>query len=96
MLDTLDVKLSYELWFSEDAILNPIETQMCTAAAITCTEAPLQAMWHTRGIVRHGGTIETAKFAQELALRVAKEFNCTTGPVQLVKDINWNDEKAYK
>ena len=88
------MKTAYELWFSEDSILDPIETQMCIASAITCSGAPVQAMWHTRGIVRHGGTKEQAEFAQQIALQVADKFNSATGQVTLVEGIDWDDDKA--
>lgn len=74
-LDLLNVKTNYEMWMSEDAILSNIETQMCNTALLICNNSAEQALWHLRGLVRHGGTLDQARFAQELlGLAVAKEF----------------------
>jgi hypothetical protein len=64
---------------------------MCTAACITCCNSPLQALWHTRGIVRLGGTVEQARFTQNLALRIAQIFGATTGVILSVDKIDWED-----
>ena len=44
-------------------------------------------MWHTRGVVRHGGTLEDARFAQDLGIAIAQEFQCQTGNITMVDDI---------
>jgi hypothetical protein len=59
-LDLLCQKWGYEYWFSEGTILSLRETQICTIAAIMCENSLTQAMWHTRGIVRVGGTMDEA------------------------------------
>ena len=64
---------------------------MCTAAALTCNDSPTQALWHARGIVRHGGSKEQAQFSQDIALAVAKEFDARTGEVTPVPDIDFDD-----
>jgi hypothetical protein len=87
--DLLNVRTIYELWISEDAVSTNVETQMCNTALLTCLECPTQAFWHTRGIVRHGGSVEQARFAQDLGLAVAMEFGCKTGTIKMVDDIEF-------
>lgn len=72
MLSTSDLLVQTNLahWASEDSILSFVETELVYAAALTCSNVPQQAAWHTRGIVRQGGTKEQARFVQELSLRV--------------------------
>ncbi|ETS72881.1 hypothetical protein PFICI_15404 [Pestalotiopsis fici W106-1] len=72
----LNTQLAYEYYISEDAILTPIETQMCNIAALICCECPVQAMWHTRGLINHGGSMEEAQFAQDLGLAIAELSGC--------------------
>jgi hypothetical protein len=85
--DLLDVKTIYEFWISDDSILSNIETQMCNTTLLTCWNAPVQAMWHTRGIVRHGGTLDEARFAQDMGLAIARQFDIQTGDITMVDDI---------
>ncbi|KAJ5174151.1 uncharacterized protein N7482_000028 [Penicillium canariense] len=85
----LSLKLHYEYWISEDAILGPIETQMCNAALLICNRSPVQAIWHTRGVVRHGGSMEQARFAQDLGLAVAEQFEVKTGDITIVDQIDF-------
>ncbi|PVH73675.1 hypothetical protein DL98DRAFT_659298 [Cadophora sp. DSE1049] len=87
--DLLNVRTIYELWISEDAVLTNVETQMCNTALLTCLDCPTQVLWHTRGIVRHGGSLEQARFAQDLGLAVAKEFGCNTGQIKMVDEIEF-------
>jgi hypothetical protein len=79
--DVTTLTLVYEWYFSEDAILSAVETQLCNTAALICSNCPVQAMWHTRGIIRHGGTVEDAWFAQKMALEIAKHYNGNTGEI---------------
>ncbi|KAF2796693.1 hypothetical protein K505DRAFT_237085 [Melanomma pulvis-pyrius CBS 109.77] len=83
------LELLYEHYVSEDGILSPIETQICYATLLTCYNAPTQALWHTRGIVRHGGTIGQARFAQDLGLALAEQFDCKTGDITMVDEIEF-------
>ncbi|KAF4339902.1 carboxymuconolactone decarboxylase [Fusarium beomiforme] len=85
----LNLQLHYEYYIAEDAILNPIETQMCNIAALICCKCPVQAMWHTRGLINHGGSLEEAKFAQELGLAIAKLTNSPTGDITPVDEIDF-------
>lgn len=85
----------YELWISETDILDPVETQCCNAVALSCSGSPVQAMWHTRGIVRHGGTMNMAKFAQEIGLAVAKFYGLSTENVVRVDDIPFDDTSPH-
>lgn len=87
LTDLLNLETIYEHWISEDSILNPIETQMCNVAAIICSNAPLQALWHTKGLIRHGGSVDQAKFVHDLALAIAKANGCTTGDITPVDSI---------
>lgn len=86
---------SLEWYVSEDAILNFVETELVNAAALTCSNCPMQAMWHTRGIVRHGGTIEQARFAQEVALKIAEMYGAKTGEITPVDEIDFDDEGSH-
>ncbi|KAH7146504.1 hypothetical protein EDB81DRAFT_883912 [Dactylonectria macrodidyma] len=90
----LNLEMIYQWYFSEDTILNPIETQMCNASALICSNCPVQAMWHTRGIVRHSGTKNQAKFAQEIGLAIASLYDCKTGEIVPVDDIDIGSQSA--
>lgn len=94
-IDLLNLKLIYEMHMSEDAILSPVETQMSNVAALICSKCPVQAMWHTKGIVRHGGSKEEARFAQDLALQIARLYGCEIGEVTLVDDIDFDDATPH-
>lgn len=83
------LKLIYEHYVSEDAILSPLETQICYTVLLTCYNSPVQALWHTKGIVRHGGTLEQARFAQDLGLAIARQFGCKTGEITKVDEIEF-------
>lgn len=87
-LDLLNIKTNYELWMSEDTVLSNVETQMCNTALLVCNNSPEQALWHLRGLVRHGGTLEQARFAQNLGLAVAEQFGAKSGNIARVDDIN--------
>lgn len=89
--DLICQEYPYEWIFSDDTILSPIESQMCNVAALICSNSPRQALWHTRGVLRHGGTIEQAKFAQDLALAVVELLDVKIGSIQLVQDIDFED-----
>ncbi|KAL3440799.1 hypothetical protein BJX65DRAFT_300216 [Aspergillus insuetus] len=91
----LNLEMIYELWISETDILDPVETQCCNAVALICSGSPVQAMWHTRGIVRHGGTREVAKFAQGIGLAVAKAYGLDTEKVVKVDDIPFDDTTPH-
>lgn len=52
-------------------------------------------MWHTRGIVRHGGNMDQARFAQDLGIAVAKEYGCKTGDIIKVDDIPFDDKTPH-
>lgn len=90
-LDLMNLKSAYENYFSEDQIINNIETQLCNTAALICSNCETQALWHTRGIVRHGGSVEQAEFAQELGLKIAEYYGAKTGSIMRVADMDWND-----
>lgn len=51
----------------------------------------MQAIWHTRGILRFGGTMEDACFAQKLALRIAKHYGVDTKDVKDVNEIDYDN-----
>ncbi|KAH6971266.1 hypothetical protein BKA56DRAFT_661156 [Ilyonectria sp. MPI-CAGE-AT-0026] len=95
-------KWIYEYWFSEDAILSRVETQMCTATANACTDAPNEALWHTRGIIRMGGSKEQAQFVQDIFLRIAQEYGARTEEIIKISDPRFDtwqalgDPKAQK
>lgn len=83
------VQKIYEDWISEDRILSDVETQMCNATLLTCWNSPTHALWHTRGVVRLGGTVEQARFAQDLGIAIATEFNSKTGDIIMVDNIDF-------
>ena len=86
-LDLLNIKTNYELWMSEDAVLSNIETQMCNTALLICNNSPEQALWHLRGLVRQGGTLDQARFAQDLGLAISKQFGARTGTIMMVDEV---------
>lgn len=49
----------------------------------------MQATWHTRGIVRCGGSRELAERSQNLYLEVGRRFNVLVGDVQLVQEMDF-------
>lgn len=81
----------YEWYFSETAILSAVETQLCNTASLICSNCPVQAMWHTRGIIRHGGNVDDARFAQRMALEIAKYYDSRTGVITPVDQIPMED-----
>jgi hypothetical protein len=87
----LNLETIYQLWISEDAILSNFETQMCTTTLLTCLDSPVQALWHTRGLIRHGASLEQARFAQDLGLAIAKQFGCKTTGITMVDDIVFDE-----
>lgn len=64
---------------------------MCTTAALICSGSPQQATWHTRGIVRHGGSLEMARFAQEIAFKVGNAYGCKIDGVTKVDEIDFDN-----
>ncbi|KAK1967336.1 hypothetical protein LY78DRAFT_669148 [Colletotrichum sublineola] len=87
--DYLNTQLHYEYYISEDAILNPIETQMCNIAALICSNCPVQVMWHTRGLMNHGGSMQEAKFAHQIGLAIAKLSDSEVGDITPVERIDF-------
>ncbi|KAK5222258.1 hypothetical protein LTR72_006515 [Exophiala xenobiotica] len=83
----LNIKTNYEMWMSEDAVLSNVETQLCNLALLICNNSPVQALWHLNGTLRHGATNEQARFSQDLALAVARQFNAKTGDITRVEDL---------
>ncbi|KAF5987663.1 carboxymuconolactone decarboxylase [Fusarium coicis] len=63
-------------------------------ASIMCVNSPTQALWHTRGIVRVGGTIEEARLTQEMVLRIANRFGAKTGDIVAVDVIDFDDKPS--
>ncbi|QKX62823.1 uncharacterized protein TRUGW13939_09988 [Talaromyces rugulosus] len=90
-----DLETVYGLWLSEDTILNPVETQMCTTVALICSGSPQQALWHTRGIIRHGGSLEMARFAQDLSFKIGNAYGINVDGVTKVDDIDFEDERPH-
>lgn len=88
-------QMTLEWYVAEDGILDFVETEMINSAALICSNCPTQAMWHTRGIVRHGGTKAQARFVQELALKVAERFEVKTGRILGVDEIDFEDERSH-
>ncbi|KDN64645.1 hypothetical protein CSUB01_04283 [Colletotrichum sublineola] len=85
----LNTQLHYEYYISEDAILNPIETQTCNIAALICSNCPVQVMWHTRGLMNHGGSMQEAKFAHQIGLAIAKLSDSKVGDITPVERIDF-------
>jgi hypothetical protein len=75
--------------FSDVTILNPVESQLCNVAALICSGSPRQALWHTRGVLRQGGTVSQAKFAQDLSLAVVDALDVKIEEIQMVEDIDF-------
>jgi hypothetical protein len=60
-----------------------------------CVNSPTQALWHTRGIVRVGGTIEESRLTQEMVLRIANRFGAKTGDIVAVDDIDFDGKPSF-
>lgn len=82
----------YDENISEDTILSNIETQMCNVAALICSNSPVQVLWHTKGLIRQGGTLRDAKLAHDIGLAIARFYSCETGHVQGVESIDFDDK----
>lgn len=91
----LQTVMTLDWYISEDGIFKPFETCMLTSAATICSNSPVQAMWHTRGIVRQGGTKTQAEFAQQLALRIAELYDVKTGKIVPVDQIDFDDDSSH-
>ncbi|KAJ5951534.1 uncharacterized protein N7479_009947 [Penicillium vulpinum] len=87
----LNLKMIYEWYLSEDAILSDVETQMCNSAALSCLDSPVQAMWHTRGVIRLGGTLDDARLAQDLGMKIARAYGCITDNIVMVDDLDFEN-----
>ena len=91
----MNLESAYEWYISEDAILNNVQTQMCNVAALICSNCPVQAVWHTKGLIRHGGSMDMARFAHDLGLSIAELYGCKTGNVTPVDEIDFADERPH-
>lgn len=60
---------------------------MCLTALLICNNSPDPALWHLKGLLRHGGTVEQARFTQALGLAVARQFGAKTGDITMVDDV---------
>lgn len=74
---------------SEDRILSNVETQMSNMAALLCSDCPDQLLWHTKGLIRHGGTLDQARFAQDLGLEVAHACGCKLSKIPEIDEIDF-------
>lgn len=90
--DLLNLEMIYQWHFSEDTILNAIETQMCNVAALICSSCPVQATWHTRGLLRHGGSAEEAKMSQMIGIAVARVYGARIDNITPVDEIDVNSK----
>jgi len=82
----------------EDTIFKSHETCMLNAAASICSMNGGVAMWHVRGVVRQGGTMEQAKLAQDVGLGIKEMFRDEKPPGDLVVDfdqIDFEDRKSH-
>ena len=95
LVDFMNQEMLYEWFISEDAILNSVETQICNVAALICSNCPVQALWHTKGIIRHGGSMDMARFAHQIGLAIAKLYGCRTGNVTPVDEIDFADVRSH-
>lgn len=68
---------------------------MINIPALICSNSPVQAMWHTKGLIRHGGSKEQAKFAQDLAMSVVEYYELRVGAVTKVDDIDFDDATPH-
>ncbi|KKK14622.1 hypothetical protein P175DRAFT_0492653 [Aspergillus ochraceoroseus IBT 24754] len=90
-LNLLVLDAVYGLWLTEDRILGPVETQMCNVAAMICSSCPVQATWHTKGLIKHGGGMQQARFVEEVALAVAAQYGCSTAGLVPVDRIDFDE-----
>jgi len=70
------------MYMSEFAILNPVETSQVTLGSLLPLDLPRQVMWHMRGLIRNGGTVDQLQYALDITSEICRELN-----VQLVAEI---------
>ncbi|KEF60998.1 uncharacterized protein A1O9_02562 [Exophiala aquamarina CBS 119918] len=63
-------------------------------AALLCSDCPDQLLWHTKGLVRHGGSLDQARFAQDLGIAVAQACGCKTNGITKLEEIDFESSQA--
>lgn len=79
----------YDWIVSDETILSAIETQMINVMSLICSRSPQQVLWHMKGVVRHGGSKEQARFAQDFGKAIAKLYQCPLDGIVEVEDIDF-------
>lgn len=52
-------------------------------------------MWHTRGLINHGGTINQAEFSHELGVAIATLYECKIGDLTPVSQIDFENYPTH-
>ncbi|KAK5175293.1 uncharacterized protein LTR77_000431 [Saxophila tyrrhenica] len=75
------------IWIiADDSLYAPHETCMLNAAAMICSMNGAQSMWHTRVVVRQGGTMAQARLARDLGVAVKELYRDVEVPGDRVAD----------
>lgn len=89
------VKNVLDYVISEDAILDLVDTELCMTAALICSQNPGQAVWHSKGIIRQGGTLDDVRLTHQVALRMAELYGCNVGDLPSVDSIDFDEVSVH-
>ncbi|KAH8176645.1 hypothetical protein LIA77_05063 [Sarocladium implicatum] len=81
-LRTLVVTTIYGYYQAETSILDAVTTSQLNIATLIPMDVTAEVAWHTRGLIRNGGTEEQLNAAQDIALTV-----CAICEVQLKNEM---------
>jgi hypothetical protein len=77
-VEWLQKRVIYGLFLSNNDVLNEIETQCLSTAAIMCQGLERPTMWHIRGLLRLGVSVEAAEKMCDIVKLVAKKMDGRT------------------
>ena len=62
--------MEYGYCLADFGILSPVETSQCVVASLIPQDVATQIRWHTRGLVRNGGTETDLKYAVDITTMI--------------------------
>ncbi|KAK0123752.1 hypothetical protein ONS95_008759 [Cadophora gregata] len=80
-------QITYGFYLSDHSILEPVETELVTLAAIMIQNLPLETAWHLRGTRRVGVSMEDVEIIQQCIEMVANYGGARLHKVPRVADI---------
>jgi hypothetical protein len=89
----ISFNVSMEHILSDYSVHNAVATMALLITALVCMDCPLQAAWHVKGYVRHGGrkedVQEVVEFAKEIARAAGVELK---NPLPGVEEVLAHDQ----